>query len=158
MTDNGPVDAETVSDSAMTVCVSLCICVFVCMCRLRCQNISKGEDVERNNSSQRTNLSSQMNLFPRALSSQTGKKVSRLVFFGREVMMASTFTKVPNQYPSRYCYSYSLILILLPCPSLIFFILLFFALSLLSASESSICAIQRDAVHIHRGCSAQTGL
>ena len=96
--------------------------------------------------------------FPESFVEPTGKKVSRLVFFGREVMMASTFTIVPNQYPSRYCYSYSLIPILLPCLSLIFFILHFFALSLLSASESSICAIQRDAVHIHRGCSAQTGL
>ena len=27
VTDNGPVDAETVSDSAMTVCVSLCVCL-----------------------------------------------------------------------------------------------------------------------------------
>ena len=37
--------------------------------------------------------------FPESFVEPTGKKVSRLVFFGREVMMATTFTKVPNQYP-----------------------------------------------------------
>ena len=136
------------------MCLSVCVSVYV---SIEMSEHLKGrgcreEQIELENKFVKSDES-----FPESFVEPNGEESLPSRFFRSRSHDGYYFYKSAKSI-SRYCYFYSLIPILLPCPSLIFFILPFFALSLLSASESSICAIQRDAVHIHRGCSAQTGL